>query len=322
MASRESSELRAHLTYSRLMATGVFSVAKLVITSAGDFARLRQTKPNEEHYVRPPRLYDLPTFEPGMKSLATGDRYLRRTRYCNPYAPEVVALAYELGATRLPPRAYVEAAFEFAKEKLYLEILPFDPVEETLRRGTGTCFHLISAFIALCRAGGIRARYKVFSMNTIDVWRESIIDPDPLVKKWYSAVGYFLLEGEGEAMVDGQWTVAHVGPTAERQAESGLPITRLGEDAIGIWFIARPDTVMQFEGIPPALGPGSQLLWRLAPGSMERVSISVMHQQERGSRVLAAAGGRAAYDARVRAALGPAQPAVPTAVPEGLVFVD
>lgn len=320
--STAANDWRGQATYWRLMATGTLSLAKLLITSTGDFKRLRQTQASEEHYVRPPRCYDLPPFEPGMQSLASASRYLRATRDCNPHAPEVVAMARHLGAGRLAPRDYVDAAFQFAKEKLYLEILPIDSVEETLRRGTGTCFHLISVFIALCRAAGIPARYKIFAMNTIDAWRESIIDPDPLVKKWYGALGYFLLEGEGEALIDGQWTVAHVGPTAERQAAAGLPVTRLGEDAIGIWFMAKPGTLMRLEALPLGLGGASRFLWRLAPGSMERVSISMMHQQERGAAVLAAAGGREAYDARVRGALGLDLPRVPMAAPSGLVFVD
>jgi hypothetical protein len=227
-------------------------------------------------------------------------KYLRPTRYCNSRAPQVIALAHALGAHEEPDLAFAQAAFAFAKEELTLEIAPIDGVEETLRRGTGTCFDLISVFIALCRAAGIPARYKIFATTMLQAWREAVIDVDPLVKKWHDSLGYFLLEGEGEAYVDGRWMVAHVGPTAERQAAAGVPITQFGEDALGVWFFARPGTVMRLESLPVGLAAGSRLLHAISPGSMERVNISVLKQIERGREVIQEAGGLAAYNEQAR----------------------
>ena len=282
--------------YRRMMSTGVFSVLKLLATSAGDVKRLRRPQALETRYVRPPCRYEIPALQEGMTILRSRERYLRPTRLCNSRAPEVVALAHSLGAFQLPDAEYVQAAFEFAKEKMVLEIGPISSVEEILRRGTGSCFELITVFIALCRAAGIRARYKLFATNMIDAWREGMIDIDPLLKKWYDTLGYFLIEGEGEAYVDGRWQVAHVGPTAERQAAAGIPITRFGEDAIGTWFEARPGTIMLLESLPWGLAGGSRLLHRIAPASMERVNVSVLKQIKAGREILAAAGGPQAYD--------------------------
>lgn len=312
-------DLRARATYARLMLTGVLSLARLVLTSAGDLKRLRRPRPLEARYVRPSRGYDLPAYETGMRVCTSRERYLRPTRYCNPRAPEIVAMAHHLGAYRLSDREFAERAFHFCKERMELEICPIDGVEATLRRGTGTCFQLISVFIALCRAAGIKARYKLYAANMIQAWRETMIDADPLVRKWYDAMGYFLIEGEGEALVDGRWTVAHVGPTAARQAAAGIPVTRFGEDALGVWFFARPGTIMRPEAIPRGLGPGSRLLHRLSPGSMERINVSVQKQIEQGLAVLAAAGGPLAYDEGVRRAGGPAVDLRPRA---GIVFSD
>jgi len=290
------------------MLKGILSVSKLLVTSAGDVKRFRQPRPSEERYVRPPRRYDLPPFTAGMPYCRANERYLRPTRYCNSRAPEVIALAHALGAYQKPDLEFAQAAFAFAKEKLTLEIAPIDGVEETLQRGTGTCFQLISVFIALCRAAGIPARYKIFATDMVQAWREAVIDVDPLVTKWYDSLGYFLLEGEGEAYVDGRWVVAHVGPTAERQAAAGIPITRFGEDALGIWFFARPGTIMRLESIPVGLGAGSGLLHKISPGSMERVNISVQKEIERGRRILKEAGGSLAYDEQARSARGPQAP--------------
>ncbi len=293
-------ERRSQLIYWDLMLKGVLSVSKVLISNLGDLQRLRTTQSSEERYLRPPRRYELPEFNEGMTSSRSSERYLRPTRYCNPEAPEVVALAHQLGAYQKADRDFVQAAFEFAKEKMTLEIHPIVSVEETLRRGTGTCFQLISVFIALCRAAGIKARYKIFPTEMIPAWQESTINVDPLLKKWHDALGYFLLEGEGEAFVDGEWQVAHVGPTAERQAANGIPITRFGEDALGVWFHARPGKIMRLEALPLGLAAGSWLLHKISPASMERVNVSVLKKIVQGKEIIQAAGGRDAYDQKAR----------------------
>jgi hypothetical protein len=315
-------ELRAQLVYLKLLGAGTFSVSKTLLTNLGDVKRLRQLQPAEEQYVRPPRRYELPPYTPGLRVCESREKYLRPTRYCNHRAPEVIAMAHALGAYRLSDLEFAKAAFEFAKEKMVLEIMPIDGVEDTLRRGTGTCFHLISVFIALCRAAGIKARYKMYAMNMIQAWQNVLVEVDPLVKKWYESLGYFMIEGEGEAFVDGRWFSAHVGPSAERQAAAGIPITHFGEGALGIWFFARPGTIMRMESMPLGLAPGTRLLQRIAPGSMQRVSLSVLKQIELGRQIIAEAGGVEAYDARMRSALGPKPAEVPlTARPE-IVFTE
>jgi hypothetical protein len=287
-------------TYRRLMRQGVLSVGKLLLTSAGDVMKLRRTDAAEAHYKRPPRRYEIPPYDERMPVNRSTDPFLRSTPYCNSLAPEVIALANNLGAFRISNREFAEAAFEFAKEKLTLEIAPIDGVAETLHRGTGTCFQLITVFIALCRAAGIPARYKIFSTMMIDAWREATIDADPLVQKWYDTLGYFLLEGEGEAYVNGEWQVAHVGPTSARQAASGIPLSRLGEDAIGSWFVARPGSIMWLESLPRGLVIGSHILHKISPGSMERINVSVQEEIAKGSQVIEKAGGREAYDRQAR----------------------
>jgi hypothetical protein len=298
----QGEELQGKLTYIGLMAKGVASVSALLVTSAGEVLKLRKTDATEAHYVRPPKRYELPAFDSSMRTLKSREKYLRPTRLCNCRAPEVVALAHELGAFRKSDREFAEAAFTFAKEMMVLEIAPIDGVVETLRRGTGTCFQLITVFIALCRAAGIKARYKIFATNMIDTWEDATIGADPLAKKWHDALGYFLLEGEGEAYVDGAWQVAHVGPVAERQAAAGIPISRLGEDAIGLWFSARPGSIMKLESLPAGLAAGSRLLHAISPGSMERINVSIHRQIEIGRGVIGEAGGLEAYDRQARAA--------------------
>ena len=295
-------------TQIRLISRGAFALAKLFLRSPGDIKKLQQREPLSEHYTRPPRAYELPVYSPSMKTNTSNEKYRRPTLYCNCRAPEIVAMAHELGAYKVSDYEFAEAAFHFVKEQLPLEILPLNEAEETLRRGTGTCFHLISLFIALCRAAGIKARYKMFAMNMIQAWYDTTIGVDPTVKKWYDSMGYFMLEGEGEVFVDGRWMVAHVGPRAERQAAAGIPITQFGEDSIGIWFFPIPGTIMRMESVPYGIGAMVRVGKLIAPGSMERVNVSIQHQIEIGTKIIKDAGGLEAYDNNARKKRGPTKP--------------
>jgi len=295
-------------TQVKLIMGGAISLGKLLIKSPGDIKKLQQMEPPKEKYVRPKRAYILPKYNDRMKFCDSEEKYLRPTLYCNCRSPEVIALANELGAYKKSDREFAEAAFHFVKEKLPLEILPFNEVEVTFRRGTGTCFHLITAFIALCRAAGIKTRYKMFAMNMIQAWYDSTIDADPIVKKWYDSMGYFMLEGEGEAYIDGKWTVAHVGPKAERQAAAGIPITKFGEDSIGVWFFALPGTTMRMESLPYGLAAMVNFAKKLAPGSMERVNVSIQNQIKMGGKIIEETGGVEKYDDQARKKKGPKQP--------------
>jgi hypothetical protein len=308
--------------YAKLFVAGAFSLSKTLLLNMNDLKKLRNIPTGSERYIRPKREYEIPKFTKDMKINNSNEKYLRPTLYCDHREPEVVALAHKLGAYKKSDKEFAEAAFELVKEHMTLEICPLNRVGETLNRGTGTCFHLITAFIALCRAAGIKARYKVFAMNMIQAWYDSVVEADLLVKKWYDAMGYFMLEGEGEAFIDGKWVVAHVGPRAPRQAAAGIPITKFGEDSIGRWFFAIPGTIMRMESIPYGFAGSTKLLKKIAPGSMERVNISILKQIEKGRKIIEEAGGVEAYDRMVRVQEGAKKPELKIENKSQIVFED
>ena len=303
-----------------LLVGGGFGLGKTLMFNLRELKKLRGIESTKERYIRPERSYNLISFDPSMRVCRSEEKYLRPTLHCDHLEPEVVALAHQLGAYQKSDREFAEAAFHFVKENMSLEILPFNRVGETIRRGTGTCIHLITVFIALCRAAGIKARYKMFAMNMIKAWYDAVVDVDPLVKKWYDSMGYFMIEGEGEAYIDGEWVVAHVGPKAERQAAAGIPITRFGEDSIGRWFTAIPGSIMVMESIPFGLAGAIRVLRKIAPGSLERVNISIQKQIEYGRQVIAEAGGPGAYDQRAREKMEIKQPTVELNTRDEIVF--
>jgi len=285
----------------RLMTKGISSLLIIGVANLPEVLRMRNIPEGQERFVRPPRQYDLSKYTEGMRSVRSEEKYLRPTLHCDPNDPLIIALAHELGAFQLSDREFAERAHHFVKERMLIEETPINDVAETLERGTGTCFHLVSVFVALCRCAGIKARYKIFAMSMIASWYDSMLGADPFMKRWYDSLGYFVLEAEASIQLDGEWVTAVLGPEAEWQAATGVCVSKLGESSVGNWFEAVPGTVMIMESLPYGLKTLMRTLLVTAPGSIERVNISTLKLHERGKKVIEEAGGLEAYDAKVRA---------------------
>ncbi len=253
--------------------------------------------PSEERYARPPREYELPDYRKGMKYCRSSEKYLRPTRWCNPCEPIVVALANELGAYEIPDFEFAEAAMDFIYQNLTLEMCPFDDVSMTLKRGTGSCWHLINVFMALCRAAGIKARGKVFKQVMTEQEQNVLISSDPMFGKIYVAVNVF---SQGEACVDEVWLDADVAASPEMHAARGMPISKLGEGRIGTQRWADPSQVRHIESAPPFAATGMMILKWFAPAMGERMNVLVQRQNAFGRKVIEEAGGIEAYDLSAR----------------------
>jgi hypothetical protein len=225
---------------------------------------------------------------------------------------------------------------------------PLDGAGATLRRGTGACFHFISVFIALCRAAGIKGRYKTFAMNYDRFVEDAIAvnydnpgqggesDPtfnelydnyqqggiDPMMDELYDALGYLMFEVESEVWLDDSWVVAYPAANDEIQAVRYLPIAQLGEDPIGNFYDAVPGTIQRMESLPLGMSMGMNVLFRLMPGSPERLSIWTQKVAEYGRHIVADAGGWEAYDQKARAKLRTASLKIEPIDNEALFFVD
>jgi len=294
-------EFMPNTPFIKLLTRGVTSVLKTSAFHLSEVKRMRVIPKDQPRYVRPVRPYDIPEYREGMRCGATGEKYLSATRFCDPSDPRIVAMAHSLGAFQVSDLEFARRAHELAKERMIVEYVPFDSPGDTLERGTGTCFHLANTMVALCRAAGIKARYKVFAMNMIAVWYQKMLGADSFMQRWYDSLGYFLIEAEVQVFVDGRWMDAVVGPDAGWQATMGDPISKLGETSLEDWFEAIPGTVMLRESIPYGLPFLGRLMITLAPGSVERVSSNVLKMSIDGRKIIEDAGGLEAYDAMVRA---------------------
>ncbi|MDD1721262.1 MAG: transglutaminase domain-containing protein, partial [Euryarchaeota archaeon] len=299
-----------------------FALTKIILTHPVTFVRNRKMRPDEQRYVRPPRRYELPVFREGMKYSTSNEPYLRPTLHCNPREHEIIAMAHELGAYELPDREFAEAAYWFCKDNIQFEMCALDSAGMTLKRGTGTCFHYISLFNALCRAAGIKARYKLFAMNYDRYSGGRGGGVDPIWEGLYNTLGYLMSEAEAEVYVDGEWTVAHPATSAGLQAAQWLPITKLGEDSIGLFFDAVPGTIQRVESVPRGMDRGMRILLWLAPASPERVAIAYQNAAMYGQQVIAEAGGREAYDRMARERMKLSSPTVEAKGETVLVFEE
>ena len=249
----------------------------------------------------PPRKYELPAFAPGMENRSSNQKYLRPTLYCNCRAPEVTALARQLGLGEKSDREFAEAAFSFTKRNITVQMVALDDVDRTLARGTGSCLQKIAVFVALCRAAGIPARFKFCALSRLDDIFAASLQHAPLVKKWFDAMGNFLLHGEGQVFLDGNWVTADISSGPQWQAAAGLPITRLGETSVGLWIFPVPGSSFVRESLCLGMGSSTRMLFdRFLASSIPGFNLGFLEQIEKGRKVIAAAGGEAAYDAEAR----------------------
>ncbi|MGZ4903117.1 MAG: transglutaminase domain-containing protein [Halobacteriota archaeon] len=303
----------------RPMIGTAFVLTKMILSHPKAFMAYRKMRPGEQRYVRPPREYEIPPFRDDMRYCTSKEKYLRPTRYCNPREHAVVAMANELGAYELPEYEFADAAYWFVKDNIHFEMRALDSAATTLRRGTGSCLHYINLFVALCRTAGIQARYKIFAINYDRVQQQPI---DPLWDGMYNAMGSLAAEAEAEVYIDGSWLVGHPAVSAELQAAKDVPVTKLGEDQIGVFFDAIPGTIKRSESIPLGFGWGAKMFFRLMPGSPERVSVRYLNAAVRGRQIIEGVGGREAYDRKARMKWGLCTSVTGLKNDEALVFED
>jgi hypothetical protein len=268
-------------------------ILKQLVKSPFTLKKLRRMGQGEERYVAPARRYELPEYRNGMKYSTSKEPYLRPTRWCNPREPLVVALAHELGAYELPDREFAEAAYWWVKTNMWYAMRPLDDASETIRRGTGFCWHFANTFVALCRCAGIKARYKNYTMQIPE--RDAFTDIDSGFADVWGGDAGIVKEAEGEVYLDGTWVTAYVAQTAAMTAAMGWPITEFGETSIGLYFDALPGSIHRSESVSFGFGLSLWFTNLVAPATMERLSARMSGLQRLGLQKIDDAGGLHEY---------------------------
>lgn len=295
-------------TYVKMLIGGGLAFSKVFLTNMGDIKKLNTKPSNGVKYIRPTRRYKLPEYKEGMQYFDKNEKYKRPTLWCNSHDKNIIALAHQLGVFKKTDYEFAEAAFEWCKRNLELEIIEMYNVDQTLQQGTGTCLHINSVFAALCRCAGLKTRYKMFAA----IESQSMYDDyyDAMMRKWYDALGYFSQEADIEVYIDGKWVLGHAGPTPERQAAMSIPITKFGEGSRGIWFEAIPGTINTTESIPYGVGLILSFLSKLSPGTVNTLNVNTLNQIEAGKKIIKEKGGENKYDNEIRARFKPKLPEI------------
>ena len=293
-------------TYVKMLIGGGLAFSKVFLTNMGDIKKLSTKPSNGVKYKRPTRGYKLPEYEKGMQYFDKNEKYKRPTLWCNSHDKNIIALAHQLGIFKKTDYEFAEAAFEWCKRNLELEIIEMFNVDQTLKQGTGNCLHINSVFAALCRCAGLKTRYKMFAAIESQSMYNDLFDT--MMQRWYDALGYFSQEADIEVYIDGKWILAHAGPTPERQAAMNIPITKFGEGSRGIWFEAIPGTIFTTESIPYGVGIILNFLSKIGPGTLNTLNVNTLNQIETGKKIIKEKGGENKYDNEIRARFKPKLP--------------
>ena len=296
-------------------------VAKTLLKNPTAIVRFWVMSPGEERYVRPPRRYELPTYHDGMRHCTYDEKYLRPTLYCNPREPVVIAMANELGAYEKTDYEFAEAANKFITHNMTLAVCPFADVGTTLKRGTGSCWNMMNVFVALCRAAGIKARYRGVKRRVIlEERQEAMLSLDPFFGEIYGAMAD--VSGLGEACIDGVWMGADLFASREIQAVRGLPIKKLGEGLMASETVNDPSQEWHSESMPRFAARGMTMLRWLAPAMYQRINVGILRQYALGRKIIKEAGGIEAYDQRAREKWGLTSLVIEAKDNPALVFED
>ena len=220
-----------------------------------------------------------------------------------------------------PAGEFAEAANKFITHNMTLAVCPFTDVGTTLKRGTGSCYNLMSVFVALCRAAGIKARYRGVKRQVIPEERQdAMLSLDPFYGEIYRAMADVF--GLGEACIDGVWMGADLFASPEIQAVRGLPIKKLGEGLMASETIADPSQKWHSESMPRFAARGMTMLRWLAPAMCQRMNVGILRQYALGRKIIKEAGGIEAYNQRAREKWGLTSPVIEAKDDPALVFED
>lgn len=229
--------------------------------------------------------YTIPKYQEYMKTSPSNERYLRPTFLCDPYQPDIIAMAYELGAHILPDREFAENVFKFVNSKIRIDFSPPKTASECLKRGHGTCIDKLNVFNALCRAAGIKARYRLYSPQGIEALYNIYMSADPLVQKWVDSLNFFVLHGSGEALIDGKWMISDVSADFYHAPPHKLPIPHFGEDPADLW-IKPAKGVWQPEGLPIGFKFLMTLPFLMFRGTGRAINLNIKKNYEQGLKLL------------------------------------
>ena len=179
----------------------------------------------------------------------SNEKYLRPTRMCESDAPEIRAFAKKLGAYEKDEYDYAKSIFYFVKNEKYLVFKPMVGALGVLKSKGGVCLDQMNLLIALARAGGIKARYRLYALAPTQQLFDLMIKDDPIIRETYELLGFLdSLHGCAELYIEKKWVQLDPTFSDALEAGMGLKISEFGEEPE--WRIRIPERDIVFEGFP------------------------------------------------------------------------
>ena len=258
--------------------------------------RARVDRSEQESFKRPSSVtlpYEVPEYKEEMPFCKSKEKYLKPTRLCECRAPEIIAMANQLGAFKQPDREYAEACFDWVNHNIKPGITLHGALA-TLKEGRGDCADRTSLFIALCRTGGVPARYRM-SREAISeqYFDETSQHPG---REVLGALGFDVVP-VAQVKIGDEWIVCGAPLVPALAALGRVPIAHFGEDPTG-YVTFRLGTASIVEG----LGYNTLMtrIFRRMMGGFASVNELYDEQYEKGRKLLDEIGEEE-YDKSVRA---------------------
>jgi transglutaminase-like putative cysteine protease len=222
------------------------------------------------------------------------EKYLRPSRLCDCDHPAVRAVAKKLGAYEKDLDDYAQSIFYFVKNQKFLQMKPMSGALGVLTTKGGVCLDQMSLMIALARAGGIKARFRLYAFTASQEMETVFLMDNPILRETYEMLGFLdSLHGCAELYLDGTWL--QLDPTFSDYLEAGmgLPVTAYGEEPT--WRTRIPERDIVFEGFP--VGVRSLLVGMafLLRDTVDHVNVKMDELREDGREILGDMG-REAYN--------------------------
>ena len=202
---------------------------------------------DDEHIYDTTKLFSSKDYEDLLPVLT--EKYLRPTRLCEYDAPEIRVLAKRLGAYDKEPIEYAKSIYYYVKNEKNLIFKPMVGALGIIKTKGGVCLDQMSLLIALARAGGIKARFRLYAFTASQELDELFLQDNPILRETYDMLGFLdSLHGCAELYIDGHWIQLDPTFSDELEAGMGLPITDFGEEPT--WRTRIPERDIVFEGFP------------------------------------------------------------------------
>jgi transglutaminase-like putative cysteine protease len=238
-------------------------------------------------------------------------KYLRPTLLCESEDPSIIALSHRLGAYEKSEIEYANDCFEWVKRNIKFRVVAYSRgANAVLLDGHGgMCGDKEGLFIALCRAGGIKARYILYPLGVTELYplgvagmeyeKHNLSGGKSKAFKRYAKLMLHEFMGHtvAEIWINGRWMTADPTFSPEYEATLNIPISKLGED-VSSWSYKTSKSI-RYEEKPWVDFFGGKINNLTITKLLDRMNCYIIRSEKKGKKILEKMGEEE-YDRKTR----------------------